>query len=257
MSRRSYDQHDEVRELLGVYALNAIDDEERALVDRHLPDCPRCRAEVADHILVATTLGNTGSDAPEGVWDRIIGEMEEAPPRLRLELPTNGPARLIPLDERRRARLRPAIAAVAAAVVLIAALGVQVIRQDDRIEQLQLALDADVAEDAATVALADPSSARMRLLSSDGALAASAVLLPSGSGYLLAADLPELASSRTYQLWGKTSSGLVSLGLLGSEPNDVVAFEANEPVEALAITEEHAGGVHQSTNAPVVIGQFD
>jgi hypothetical protein len=107
------------------------------------------------------------------------------------------------------------------------------------------------------MALADPSSERVKLVSSDGELAASAVLLPTGSGYLLADALPDLDSSRTYQLWGKTSSGLVSLGLLGSRPNDVVAFEAKEPVEALAITEEREGGVHQSTNPPVVIGQFD
>lgn len=257
MSRRSHDLHEEASELLGVYALNAADADERDLVDRHLPDCPKCRAELADHIFVATTLGNTGSDAPEGVWDRIIDEMEESPPRMRLDLPTSGPARVIPLDEARRARQRPKFLAAAAAVVVIGALGAQVVRQEDRIGDLQVALERSAVQDAATIALADPSSERVRLVSSDGELAASAVLLPSGSGYLLAADLPELASARTYQLWGKTSSGLVSLGLLGSEPNDVVAFEANEPVEALAITEERAGGVHQSTNPPVVIGQFD
>ena len=246
-------------ELLGAYALNAVDADERVLVEAHLEECPKCRAEVADHVMVASILGNTGSDAPEGLWDRISGELEAAPPQMRLELPDRGPARIIPLTEARRQRSLPAsrIMAVAAAVAIVAGLGVQVVRQEDRIADLQSALESDAIEDAATIALADPASDRVRLLSSDGTLAASAVLLPSGSGYLLASDLPELDRSRTYQLWGKTSAGLVSLGLLGATPNDVVAFEANEPVEALAITDEASGGVHQSTNAPVVIGQFD
>jgi len=212
-------------------------------------------------VAVAARLGNTGQDAPAGLWDRISGELDAAPPRMRLELPEGGPGRVIPLGEAPSLRQRPRpgarVAAVAAAVVVVAGLGVQVVRQEDRIGQLQSALEGDAVQDAATIALADPASDRVRLVSADGSLATSAVLLPSGSGYLLTDGLPELDRDRTYQLWGKTSAGLVSLGILGSTPNEVVAFEANQPVEALAITEEKSGGVHQSANAPVVIGQLD
>jgi anti-sigma factor RsiW len=38
----------EARIALGVYALGAIDPDERAAVDEHLDTCPRCRAELAD-----------------------------------------------------------------------------------------------------------------------------------------------------------------------------------------------------------------
>ena len=135
----------------------------------------------------------------------------------------------------------------------------QVVRQEDRIGELQVALEADGDQDAATTRPCRselPSGSQ--LVSSDaGTRPLPPCCCPSGAGYLLVADLPELTSDRTYQLWGRTSAGLVSLGLLGRHPNDVVAFEANEPVEALAITEEQSGGVHQSTNPPVVIGQFD
>jgi hypothetical protein len=259
VSRRIHDRHDEVAELLGAYALNAVDDDERTLVDDHLAECPKCRAEVADHILVATTLGNRGGDAPDGLWDRIIGELEQSAPPMRLDLAAGEPARVIPLAERRAARTRlvATIGSIAAAAVLIAGLGTQVIRQGDRIDELQAAMQIDVVQEAANVALADPDGQRVQLASADGTRVATAVLLPDGSGYLLRGELPSLDEERTYQLWGQTSGGLVSLGILGARPNDVVAFSASGPVAALAITEETAGGVRQSQNAPVVSGRFD
>ncbi len=85
----------------------------------------------------------------------------------------------------------------------------------------------------------------------------SAVLLTNGTGYLMADDLPELSGDRTYQLWGLTDGGLISLGLLGSEPGAIVPFQAGDGIKALAITAEAAGGVVQSDNPAVVSGEFD
>src|SRR5206468_3199328 len=41
--------HPDVQELLGAYALDALDADEADAVELHLRDCPRCRAEVADY----------------------------------------------------------------------------------------------------------------------------------------------------------------------------------------------------------------
>ena len=38
--------HMNVEELLGVYALDAVDQDERLIVDEHIAVCPRCRNEV-------------------------------------------------------------------------------------------------------------------------------------------------------------------------------------------------------------------
>src|SRR5439155_13786710 len=91
--------HPEVAELLGAYALDAVDGEERELVELHLLDCPRCRAEVAEHRAVASFLASAGGRAPEAVWERIAGSLEEAPPRLEL-------APVVPLHGRRAGSLR-------------------------------------------------------------------------------------------------------------------------------------------------------
>jgi anti-sigma factor RsiW len=242
--------HEEVAELLGAYALHAVDPDERSLVEEHLRDCPRCQAELRDHEGVATLLANGGGDAPPGVWDRIAATLEEAPPPMRLPLgerPRTGGRRLGP-------RAGWLLAAAAAAV--IAVLGLQVVQQDDRIDTLQAALQDASLTRAANRAMSTPGADVAELTSPDGSLQASAVLLPDGSGYLLAHGLPGLDRDRTYQLWGQTDAGLLSLGLLGSHPTDVVAFHAGAPVRSLAITDEEAPGVVQSRNAPVVAGSL-
>ena len=245
--------HDEIAELLGAYALHAVDPDEQALVEAHLEECPRCRGEVRDHEAVATMLGNSGGDAPDGLWDRIASTLEEAPPPMRLEL-HSGDARVVPIARARRRVARPALLAVAAAVAVIGILGAQVVRQDDRIDTLETALQDDGLVRAASMAMTDPDAVTTELTSLDGEVRAAAVLLPDGTGYLLAHGMPTLGADRTYQLWGQTDAGLVSLGLLGSRPNDVVAFQAGQPVSALAVTAEEAGGVSKSRNPALLSG---
>lgn len=249
--------HEQVAELLGAYSLHAVDPDEAALVERHLADCPRCRAELAEHAEVAALLGNHGGDAPEGLWDRIADALEDAPPPMR-PLPvetTPGEARVIPITRAGFGRNPLAFIATAAAAVAIALLGVQVVRQDGEIDDLRSAMVDDALLTAANEALAAPDGARSTLRSPDGRVSATAVVLPDGSGFLLGDGLPELSDDRTYQLWGQVGDQLVSLGVLGAAP-DVVAFRAAGEVSALAITEEVAGGVERSRNPATVAGRF-
>jgi len=81
--------HQELQDLLGAYALDAVEPDEAAAIERHLPTCPRCRIELAEHREVAALMGYAGADAPSGVWDRIIASLEEPPPALNL---TRAPA---------------------------------------------------------------------------------------------------------------------------------------------------------------------
>ena len=248
--------HEDVQELLGAYALHAVDPEEVALVEEHLESCPRCRAEVEGHREVATLLGNSGGDAPDGLWDRIASQLEESPPPLRLEV--QGGATVTPLAPRRRATSRVVVAALGAAAALaIAVLGAQVVRQQDRLDGMESALEETTLQAAANQAFDDPAGTKLQLQSSDGAVSARAVVLPDGSGFLMAHELPGLDEDRTYQLWGDSGEGaLVSLGLLGTDPT-TIAFHAGSDVAALAITAEEAGGVAQSQNPAVLAGGFD
>jgi hypothetical protein len=243
--------HDEAIELLGAYALDAVDGDEREALERHLQECPRCRAEVADHRTVASFLGSAGGPAPEGLWDRIAGSLEEAPPELRL-------APVVPLQKARERRSVPlwlGAAAGAVAAAVIAVLGVQVVHLNHQVDNLAAPQRADaVLLSAATHAFADPTAWRASLRSSDGAVTAKAVVLADGSGFLVADSLPPLPSGRTYQLWAVAGGQKISAGVLGSRPG-VVAFRyAASDVSAFAVTAERAGGVVSSANSPVVLG---
>ncbi len=61
----------ELDELLGAYALDALDDDEQQEVDLYLLRSPRARAEVFEHQQVAAALGNSTAEAPIALWQRI------------------------------------------------------------------------------------------------------------------------------------------------------------------------------------------
>jgi anti-sigma factor RsiW len=238
--------HHELEELLGAYALDAVDADERALIELHLQSCPRCRAEVAEHREVAAFLAQSGAPAPDGLWDRIAAALEEPPPQLRLSLMTPAP----PIANRPWLSVRNLSIAAAILVIaaLVATLGFAVADQHDRIQRLQQ--DRDLAA-AADSAFADPRARTAELRSADGDVQAIAVVRPNGEGYFVARDLPSL-DGRIYQLWGVSGETAISLGVLGSDPR-VIGFSASGPFDQLAVTAEDRPVV-SSSNTPVVAG---
>ncbi len=240
--------HDEAAELLGAYALDAVEVDEREAIDRHLDECPRCRAEVADHRTVASFLGSAGGRAPDGLWDRIAGSLEEAPPELKL-------APVVPIKERRSVSLRVGAAAAAIAAGVIAVLGLQVVHLNNQVDKMSTAQGPDNAVvTAAAHALADPRTQRVSMRSTDGKVAAEVALASDGSGFLFADQLPSLPNGRTYQLWALANGQKISAGVLGNDPR-VVAFRYTPSgLSGFAVTDEQAGGVVASQNSPVVLG---
>jgi anti-sigma factor RsiW len=240
--------HDEITELLGAYALDAVDPDERVAIDDHLVTCARCRAEVEEHREVATLLAHTGGAAPEGVWNRIAESLDATPPDLRL---TSAPAHIsASLPSRARPRLALALAAAAVVAALV---GIQVRLQDQRNDQVHAAI-ADPLRVAFDAAVDDPASRVFELVSPDEKIVLRGAVTRAGVGYLRTTTLPRLAADQTYQLWGAAGGDLVSLGVLGSDPT-IVSFPASW-YDGFAITEEHAPGVVASTKAPVVTGNL-
>lgn len=244
--------HADAAEFLGAYALDALDDDERAAVEAHVRDCGACQTEVAEHREVAAVLaGPRWARAPEGLWDRIAGSLEETPPPLQMPA-----APVVPLDASRR-RFRPlglAAAAVAvAAVAVVGVMGLKIVDDGRRIDSLKEQARGAELSRTADAALADPTARRVALRSTDTGVEAHAVLLPDGTGYLLESNLPVLGPDRTYQLWAVVGTNRISVGVLGPDPG-VAAFRAPGQTSALAITSEVAGGVVLSQNQPLVVG---
>jgi anti-sigma factor RsiW len=271
--------HMEIQELLGVYALDAVDKETAALVESHLETCVRCAAEVAQHHEVAGLLANTGGDSPAELWDGIASHLDGSTPpsweilSSRLETGADRSAlmaaagsapteesghseqsNVIPITGRPKkqwaVRVAGAAAAVAAVVALV--LGIQVNHLN---HQVNAAASLSAAERSALNA---PSTKQIHLTSSTGVGKATIILTNSGTGFVEAQGLAALSDKMTYQLWGVVGGKTISLGLLGSNPSNVPFSVAGAgSVNAFAITAEHAGGVVQSSNKPVVAGEVD
>ena len=229
-------EHEELQALLGAYAVDAVDRDEAAQIDAHLTACPRCRAEVAELREVAALLGQSGSDAPDGVWERIAASLSEVPPPLRLEV------------QRPSTRSRVVMVATGAvAAALLVVLGVSVVNLRSHVDDLEHR-GTDVA--AAQNAMAAPGS-RIARLSGSGGVSAAAVVRADGQGYLLATGLPA-RSHGIYQLWGQGPSGqVISLGTMPGP--GIYAFSADPSIQTVMVSEEDRP-VPAPTRAPVATG---
>jgi anti-sigma factor RsiW len=232
----------ELDELLGAYALDAVDPDERRRVEDYLAVNPRAAAEVQEHREVATMLAFTGMDAPEDLWSRIERELEESPPSPGPEL-----AKVLALDadrpesgrsasgrRRRLASIGPWVAtAAAAAVIAVVAIGVV-----DRGGG-----PSDPLEQAYVEARADRDSGSATLVAEGQVAVAEAVIDQDGHGFVDASALPMLADGKTYQLWGVVAStgDAISLGIFGPNP-EIEPFTTESSLSALALTiEDHPG----------------
>jgi hypothetical protein len=112
---------------------------------------------------------------------------------------------------------------------------------------------ADTAALAQTAATA-PGARHVALVDQDGDTLATAVVARDGTGYLTS-HLPPAPAGQTYQLWGISRAGTISLGVLGRDPG-TVAFKAAVPTGSLAITTEVAGGVPVTRNSPDAVGDI-
>ena len=232
--------HDEIRDLLGAFALDATSEEERVEVEEHLATCPRCRAEVADHRETASMLAAVGAPAPEGVWEGIASALDGP-------IPINRPTR------RRSAAMWVKGVASAAAAAMFIWLAADVVDQRQQLERVAGSVKEANLGGAAAAALVHPDARRVGLVSPEGSLRAEAVVLPDGRGYVVTDNLKPLAASRTYQLWALGGEEPISAGVLGSDPG-VVAFTASPQLTGLAITEEEAGGAVTPTLPPSLVG---
>ena len=281
----------EIEELLGAYALDAVDREEAEQIERYLAEHAEARDEVAQYRETASMLAFAGADAPSGLWHSIVASLEEEPPRLDIpaaspfddvpplrmpEMPTRpfgveaptamepepAPAPVVPLDAarpRRTLAVRLAAGLAAAALIVIALLGLEIGRQSEQVDELTSALDRNAVESAAAIAARTPGARITDMRAQIGDGHARIVLLPNGTGFVTESNLDRLPSGRTYQLWALVGDAdnptAISAGVLGASPA-TVPFRFSGPAIGFAVTDEQRPGVVSSTQAPVVVGTF-
>ena len=218
-------EHQQLRELISIYALGALTAEEATRLERHLDTCAMCGDELAMYLATASALDGR-KEAPQHLWDPIINRI--------------GGSRVVDLSSHRYARLTRALLSVAAAAALV--IGGAIISrlvEDEGIGPSDVIAAAETAADHPGSLVAD--------FEVENTVIARIVLTQDGQGYIIpTTELPELNPSRTYQLWVvNKDEQVISAGVLGSRPAPSV-FTWGGEVSALALTREVAGGVTTS-----------
>ncbi|MEX2256260.1 MAG: anti-sigma factor [Acidimicrobiia bacterium] len=256
---------DELRELLAVYALDAVDPEERAQVAAYLERSPDARREVAELQEAAALLASAApNEAPDELWGRIEHALGAEPPTLVLPLDRErrGASRVSRRGRQRFAvKVAVGIAAASAVAAGVTAIVVsdEMSRQEERLDEVAARVERQDMRQAAEAAAADPHARTAMLEGSGGGAGGMVVAMPSGEAFVMAHGLPELAAGRTYQLWAVSgdpaSPTPVSAGLLGRSLA-VAAFHAPDGARGFLVTEEVAPGAVRMHGSPVLVGSF-
>lgn len=213
--------HDELREGLGAYALNAMEPLEARRIERHVDECDDCANEVRLLREAAAELS----------WLSEPADSSELEDRLISALPRRGPSRWT-------ARVLAGVAAVAVAIAGL--LGAGLVRERSRTAEL-------------TEVLA--SATRRAVMAPQHGFSGSGVLhLAEGRAALILQDVPDPGRGRTYQLWGLEAGEPTSLGLVEGAGRVVRLFDLDVPAEAFAVTIEPDGGSPVPTTDPVLVG---
>jgi anti-sigma-K factor RskA len=228
--------------LTGAYALDALDDIERASVEHHLRDCPECAAEVRDFQEVAAGLAErVAAPPPPMLRARVFEEVA----RTRQVSPGSRASRTFrPAAPRRRSFL-----AAAAAVVVFAAggvLGGLAWRADQEADQ--------VRQEAAAITdvITDP---QRREHTGEVSIGGEVTVVAADRNAVFAArDLPAPPADRRYQLWVVEATGTIrSAGLLEVENGSTQTLvEGVAEGAKLAVSVEPEQGSPQPTTKPVV-----
>ena len=237
--------------LAGAYALNAVDDAERARFERHLRGCRPCAEEVRGLAAAVTAMGMAAaSEPPPGMKDRV---MAAAAVTRQLPLGVEGaPARAARPPEGQRSRWVPRLALGAGAAGLAAAafLGVVTVTTTHQ-------LDSARSRDAAIAAvLAAPDARIASAPTSAGGTATVVASAREGMLVFTSSGLRALPSSKVYELWLLGPGSARRAGLLppasGGSTAPVLA-SGLEPGDKIGVTVEPAGGTSVPTTTPVVV----
>ncbi|GAA3532848.1 anti-sigma factor [Aeromicrobium panaciterrae] len=226
---------DDLHSLIAPYALDALDDLERARFEIHLAQCASCQSELAGFVVTATRLGEAEElPPPAGLRDRLMAEVTTT----RQERPVvAAPAKPGVLR-----RTLPRLAIAAAFLVGAVGVGGYVTEhnQTDDLRAEQAAISKIVsASDARTTTKTYDGGGHVRLISSDIA----------DGAYIVASGMPNPGHGKVYQVWVVKDDSPVSEGVFTTEGSMVM--EDLDGADRIAITVEPKGGSKQPTTPPI------
>jgi len=235
----------DVHTLVGAYAVDAVDDVERAAFERHLLDCQTCRLELASLREAAVLLAAVEQvEPPVRLREQVlagIGSIRPLPPRVV-------PEEEVEVAPERR-RFRPVALVAAAAAVIALGVGTPVAW-----EQL-----TDDTSQAPTVSAGDQvlaaDDAEEYTQSVNGTEVTVVRSRSLNRAVLLAPDMPAPPAGKVYELWLDQGDGMVPAGVMTGEEETVLFEGEGDPGTAVgaAITVEPAPDGSQAPTTPALL----
>lgn len=222
----------EIHALSGAYAIDALDEHERAQFERHLAECADCRAEVDSLRGAAASLTEAVAvTPPPQLRDDVLSAITKVRPLP--PLPSQQPT------HQRGRRFRGLLVAAAAVAVVGTGLAVTQPWVDELnpVDQVIAAADADQA------------SAKI-----DGGKATVYRSESLGRAALITDDLPEVPDGKVYELWLQVDGAMVPAGLLDASGDQEFLLTGDaSKATAAGITVEPEGGSKQPTTTPIAL----
>ncbi|MEP6649152.1 MAG: anti-sigma factor [Lapillicoccus sp.] len=259
---------EDIHALSGAYAVDAVDDIERAEFERHLATCADCREEVASFRATAVQLSLLISAMPpERLREQVLRDISSVrplPPAMREEAgerieatsreraaaqaaePQTRVARLTSARHRRNRWL-----AAAAAVVVLGGGGALAITQPwNSTRQVQTTIAAQVQQ--------APDAQRFQQTLADGSTVTVVRSKSVGRAVLVTNNLATAPSGKTYQMWLQVPGGsFASAGLVPPGANEIVVLDGDAATALGAgVSVEPAGGSQQPTTTPIALFAF-
>lgn len=257
----------QIEELLPFYALDALSDEERKLVEEYLTEHPEARQQIRDMGRAASALpyGVAPVEPPRGVKEGLMARVTldaEARAHRSREISPQPSRRAFSFESFFRAF---SLATAAIAIIWVIALNLQVSRLrseitalNERLVEQSQSLDQIIqnlpqTNPVITVSLRgtdEQPQAQGQLIANPNDQ--SAVLVISG--------LPPLEPGRTYQVWligdAPVSAGLLTVDQKGQSVLIITSEEAIGSFNSVGISIEPEGGSPQPTGAIVVLSDL-
>lgn len=233
----------DVHALVGAYAVDALDDIERAQFERHLVGCAECRAEVDSLRAGAAMLAESAPVAPSPeLRSRILAEIATVRP-----LPPQ-------VVEVRPARRRfPALVAAAAAVVTLGVGGTLVATQpwqDDTATEIAGSATERVLE-------AEDAERYVQKLE-DGSKATVVRSRSLGQAVVVTEGMADPGEGLVYELWLQHDDRMVAAGFMPEGPDNTVLLSGDAAnADGVGITVEPEGGSEEPNLESAVVFSFD
>jgi anti-sigma-K factor RskA len=250
--------HEQFADDLSLYALGALQGEERLAVEKHLQDCPDCRHELAQlqGDLALLALSASGPKPPLRSRERLMAAIAQEPRRTRVRL------------VKRKTWWTTLEWAAAAAMVAVLTL---LLRQNTDLRQRVAALEANstgqqkqllqAKELIATLTSADAVHFTLVAGKTPPQPQGKAIYIRSTSTLVfLASNMPELPPQKTYELWLIPTSGApIPAGLFRPDRHGSAALikpplPTGVEAKTFAITVEPGAGSAAPTSTPIMVG---